>query len=895
MDKLYLIFLYLNPTWFLMSYFFTYLSIDSAMKYRLICLLQFVSFLVLSQNEGSRPDWVRINEVPQASRSLLDGGTQHLLSDYQVNFETQEFYSHNAFLLETPDAVSYYSNIEASYDPSYEELVFHKIDLIRGGDRISLLEKHQPDLIRMESSSNRLIYDSTMTMVYRLRDVRPGDIIDYEYTIKGVNPAFRNHCYVSRYLKQYYPMGLSYFRILVPKGQKVYIHSAKDVKAEKKSFNKGSIEHIWELRDTKTAKYEEGKPYGQDPRLWVAVSDLLSWDSLLDQALPLYDLEALPLDEIREEAINLTSSSSDPWRQMLNLTQFVQNDIRYLGFESGVHAFKPHNPVDVLEQRYGDCKDKSILLISLIRSLGYKAYPLWVNTYSTDQFVDDLVSPYLFNHCVVMALHDGDTVFVDPTETLKGGRLKDMVFPYYKKGLLIKEGQNQLIDLPRSNYGETEIEDVFNVAERNGEVSTLRVTTIFSGKDADDMRSYFTTNSPESISEDFTNFYETYFPTISATKLPEINDDFVPNEIRVVEHYEIDSIWTVAESGRQELYFSSKGIIGLVSYTEDLKRTAPLSLSFPEKLKHSIKVNLPEGWPIEEERIVIEDEEYRYIYSIETPRGDDYFQYVQSYEVLKPEVAVRDYARFIKDHEKMYEYTGYEIYWRGSSKDFAGVDSFKATFSQKRSNLLRIIVILLSLVFFIQLHRKFDPTPIDLPDHLWHYSLKGRPVSGWLIIPIINLFIYPLIILNSLFNNSTSVEAVLKGLFSEDGLSNYNAHEIWNFLFGDVLDTCLMVFSIMLIVQVFQKRSSLPRLMVFFFAAIFFGEAVHWILSLVSNSNDLMSISKEIAFNVLFFGTWITYFIMSQRVTETFIRTRRSKIPMEPFPEPKPEGEALKE
>jgi transglutaminase-like putative cysteine protease len=45
--------------------------------------------------------------------------------------------------------------------------------------------------------------------------------------------------------------------------------------------------------------------------------------------------------------------------------QFVQNKIRYVSRSFGSNAYHSHHPDEVLQNRYGDCKDNSLLLLLL--------------------------------------------------------------------------------------------------------------------------------------------------------------------------------------------------------------------------------------------------------------------------------------------------------------------------------------------------------------------------------------------------------------------------------------------------------------------------------------------------------------------------------------------------
>ena len=72
--------------------------------------------------------------------------------------------------------------------------------------------------------------------------------------------------------------------------------------------------------------------------------------------------------------------------------QFVQNKIRYVSLSFGSNAYHPHHPDEVLQNRYGDCKDKSLLLLSLLRAAGIQAWPALVFLKSVMSKVGEMLS-----------------------------------------------------------------------------------------------------------------------------------------------------------------------------------------------------------------------------------------------------------------------------------------------------------------------------------------------------------------------------------------------------------------------------------------------------------------------------------------------------------------------
>ena len=75
--------------------------------------------------------------------------------------------------------------------------------------------------------------------------------------------------------------------------------------------------------------------------------------------------------EIREKAAQLSNGflQKDWLSEIKKLHAFVRDEIRYIKDIRGVETI--HTPEKILEQRYGDCDDKSILLASLLESIGH--------------------------------------------------------------------------------------------------------------------------------------------------------------------------------------------------------------------------------------------------------------------------------------------------------------------------------------------------------------------------------------------------------------------------------------------------------------------------------------------------------------------------------------------
>ena len=159
--------------------------------------------------------------------------------------------------------------------------------------------------------------------------------------------------------------------------------------------------------------------------------------------------------------------------------KFVQNEIRYLGLESGIGAYKPFKPNKVFTQRYGDCKDKSWLLVNMLREMKIEAYPVLINSIYGKSLGDFLPTPNAFDHVIVKVIDSTKTNrFFDPTISNQEGSFDNISIPNYGNGLVLKKGNAALEVIENTNEDLVEIFDTFTI-NGIGNDMTLNVVSVY--------------------------------------------------------------------------------------------------------------------------------------------------------------------------------------------------------------------------------------------------------------------------------------------------------------------------------------------------------------------------------------------------------------------------------
>jgi transglutaminase-like putative cysteine protease len=93
---------------------------------------------------------------------------------------------------------------------------------------------------------------------------------------------------------------------------------------------------------------------------------------------------SVPDEEVKRLAAELTKGKATREAKLEALFDFVADDIRYVNYVSG-EWYLPNRPQQLLARREGDCDDKAILLITLLRAVGIDAEEVMVQTRLTNE------------------------------------------------------------------------------------------------------------------------------------------------------------------------------------------------------------------------------------------------------------------------------------------------------------------------------------------------------------------------------------------------------------------------------------------------------------------------------------------------------------------------------
>ena len=553
------------------------------------------------------PEWVI--ESTDKHHSQIDkrdivGGFYNSLMEQQTNIETEEEFYRNKLNVVSESGTASASEFAIVIDTLYQSLHFHYCYVYRGGKKTDRTKDLKFEFINNETQLSNGIYSGTVTAYKSLSDIRKDDVIEYAYTIKGINPIYNGKSYYSYTLEQINPIGLLNIRILKPKTSSL---KTKCLNCEgenlawktEKKYDILEIHHV----DIPAFEWEEMMPAWHIPYKFLIVSpyeneaEVTAWAR---QVFELDDRNKAALDSILNEIV---SPSTPTEVKIDSLIHFVQNEIRYYGDESGIGAIQPFQPLQTLTQRFGDCKDKTLLLVSLLNKIGVdEASPALVNTILNQNISLLLPGAPIFNHVIAHFVYNGKEYWVDPTHSYQGGTIHTRIPPDFGNALLVKENGGIIPMNTRDTISTTIVEEHFYIDNFAGE-STVKVKSVFTGTNADFMRQVREYYSTRELSKQLKSVYAMLFDIVDAKPIS-FQDDFENNVITVLEEYTIEGIFEETYNEGVPIHLLHYEPVTMYNYVSTLScetKVNPVEIPFPSNFVQKTTFDLPGPMYIEKE------------------------------------------------------------------------------------------------------------------------------------------------------------------------------------------------------------------------------------------------------------------------------------------------------
>lgn len=530
---------------------------------------------------------------------LLDDGTVRVEAGGRSSYTL-----HQVVQLLTTDGVKDWGELTFWYTPGRQRVRIHWIRVIgEDGSTVHEGPAHQQE-VRPPAEPGAPVFSDRRAIEATLAGLAPGVLIDYSFTLETLRPRMPGDFLFSWYVNGSMPVRRSRFTFDAPADLAPHVRVRNFIGNAVDSVVAGRRIRRWATDDVPGVDWQRfgGTPNG------VVASIRVSGDRSWRDVAAWYDSLSRGRDELTPEILAAQARElrgAKTLEDSLRATyRWVAQDFRYVSLSLGDGGYRPRPPREVYETRFGDCKDKATLLVSLARRMGLVAYPVLVNS---DGDVDSLLpSVKQFDHMIAAVEQGGRTRYLDATSTLTP---YDEVPPELQGevGLALRGAGARVVVLPASaaerNRRDEEIVGAFG---RDGRF-VGRVTVSASGTEQYDLRQDLAgIDEQNAATRDKTlrayalSVYRS--STVDSTRYADGRDLTAPARV---------TVWFTATNvlGRvgEKYYFNlplsrfgNRDI--LTQLDREGARRFPIDVAqvnSPSVWRSSLEVELPEGWKAE--------------------------------------------------------------------------------------------------------------------------------------------------------------------------------------------------------------------------------------------------------------------------------------------------------
>jgi hypothetical protein len=331
-------------------------------------------------------------------------------------------------------------------------------------------DNHKYKVANVSTESNRasyVFYDDAKSTSFDFTRLDEGTSRHIEYTVDLTDA----HLIAPYYMDRYFPVLNGKLSVEFPSSVHVKyqlrgINAGKIIFSE--SHKRDKTTYTFTLQNAKAAANYSDAPddawYDTQVIFYVDQFEVDgAWKPFLSNLDDLYafnygfirDLETAASPELKQIVARLIEKAGSDREKARLIYEWVQANIKYVAFEDGLGGFVPRPAALVLTRRFGDCKDMSSILVTMLREAGVPAYLTWIGTRNLPYKYSEQPLPIVDNHMICTAKLGEQFVFLDGTDS-------DCIFGFPSDHI---QGKEALLAISEKEYKLLNVETI--PAEKN--------------------------------------------------------------------------------------------------------------------------------------------------------------------------------------------------------------------------------------------------------------------------------------------------------------------------------------------------------------------------------------------------------------------------------------------
>jgi len=544
------------------------------------------------------PPWVEDIALPAVDPAMLPyttNGIYYLLTEEQDLWQGQRRFSHERIAVKVLSraGLEQAASFLRAFDPEVETLTLTRLDILRDGKRISLRDSVTANLLRRESDLDQGMINGMLTAHFEVPGLQVGDILDAGFMWQS-DPLFPGQTFAGTYDHEFStPVGLSRLVLNWPKDKPISIGPDMTGVTRLDTVT-GDLRRITLSQSAHPPLEPEGDLLPEaNPWRLVNFTAAESWADVVAPLSGFYDaLHPVPAG-LAPDVAAIQKTRPNQTQQVYAALHLVQDKVRYVGIEVGKGGYYARDPAEVAATGYGDCKDKSLLLVTLLRAMGITADVALADLDQGYGLIDHLPMAGAFDHMIVRAIVDGKPLWLDGTGSYEGGDGFGAAPPDLGYALPITGLDHGKLARIAAHVPGADAEHVHETFTFTKAGVDLDVLTVAKGSEADRIRWRWASRAQHDIEQSFKGYYADLYPGIEQVAPIAVDDRMAVNQIEVRETYHLPQAALADTDLTRDFGFEAAGFNDILPTIDPTGRSAPVYVGALTERSHEVTIINP--------------------------------------------------------------------------------------------------------------------------------------------------------------------------------------------------------------------------------------------------------------------------------------------------------------
>ena len=375
------------------------------------CLLLFAESMLYAQPASNDLSAMQMNYIIEKSSAVIKYDCTFV--DLQADGKYESLKHYRVYIRNERNIKEYAQDV-TTYNVEYDtvQVLFSRVYL-PSGNVIEVDDSYIKDIPL--PAADKFFVQNVRERIINFPELTAGAEVEVAYKVITHDPPMEGQFEYKESFEHTDPILTKYFQITAPEKMEIYWKAKNGTIPYSKSSLNGMATHIWVSNNIPYAVPEPGMPPSPEVERALYVTTVKDWKTWSRWYYGIAEPMMAADNQIKKTVAQLTHKKKTRDEKIREIFNYCSNQIRYVetAFSGRKGGYRPDSAAVTMRNKYGVCRDKAALMVTMLREAGISADIAMMNPFWK---IDGDIPVDQFNHVIVSVSEpNGKREYIDPT------------------------------------------------------------------------------------------------------------------------------------------------------------------------------------------------------------------------------------------------------------------------------------------------------------------------------------------------------------------------------------------------------------------------------------------------------------------------------------------------